>query len=167
MKHRRTRRAEFVCAVTEVLFARGLPEEIIDMILRVRSYAADIIRCAGVDMQSKTRDIRMAIRWFAMNMCLSDPLVVRSRRWHWTHKDVHLTALEELFIHTRWQVAACPVFPYRFAIPAQQVGMAGAAGSGGKSSEFVSVLYQSAAGFSPSERWRSIIHSSHERYDAQ
>lgn len=114
MRHRSIVRADFVCVVTEVLLNRGLPYEIIHLILGLRDYAANVIRRAAMDLPSDSRNVRMAIRWFVMDTGAPDPFIARSHGWHWVHPaDANMSALDELIIHTRWQIAGCPVPPYR------------------------------------------------------
>ena len=112
-------RADFTDAVTEVLLTRGLPEDIIQLILGTRDYAADTIRRAALDMHSPARDVRMAIRWFLMtDRGLQEPFVVRSGGWHWVNPTAgeNLTPLNELIMHTDWHIAGRPVPPYRHAL---------------------------------------------------
>ena len=112
-------RADFTDAVTEVLLTRGLPEDIIQLILGTRDYAADVIRRMALGMPSGARNIRMSIRWFVMGMGLPEPFVVRGRGWRWVDPtDDNMTALEELVILTRWQMTGRHVPPY---IPARAV----------------------------------------------
>lgn len=114
MKHPHKLRTEFTNAVNELMLKRGIPEDITQIILGVRNYAANVIRSYALQMQSPKRSMRISIRWFTMNIGLQDPFVMRNRAWHWTEpNDKNITAIDELIIYTKWNIAGRPATPYR------------------------------------------------------
>jgi len=111
--HRRVMRANFVQAATFVLSLMGLPDEIVDIVLNRRDYAADVIRRVALDMITSSRASRMSIRWFRMHTGCSDPVFVCNHSWHWIDpNDVRMSSVEEFITLTLWINEGRPVPPY-------------------------------------------------------
>ena len=103
MVHSRQRRNAFVAAVCECLRARGLPDEIVSIILGITAHAVNVIVRAARAMTSDHRSVRLSVRWFRLNAGLPDPVFVRNQSWHWVDRiDCRMTYADESVIHEKW-----------------------------------------------------------------
>ena len=111
--HRRIVRALFVREATNMLLLKGLPAEIVELIIGVRDHAASVIQNAFHQMVNSNRDIRMSIRWFRTQMGLRDPVFVCNQSWHWIDPDdMYMSLIEEFIIISTWMQEGRPVPPY-------------------------------------------------------
>ena len=111
--HSHRARKAIVAAAHDVLVTRGLPDDIISVIVGTFPYAANIIRCFAVGMMTVQRDIRMSIRWFRLNGGSPDPVFMCNHGWHWIdNTDLHMSLDDEFHINETWNRAGRPVPPY-------------------------------------------------------
>jgi len=101
--HSRQRWNAFVAAARESLYARGLPDDIVSIILGTTAHAVSVIVRGARAMTSDHRSVRLSVRWFRLNAGLPDPVFVRNHSWHWVDRfDRHMTYVEESAIHEKW-----------------------------------------------------------------
>ena len=107
--HNRQRRNAFVAAVRESFRARGLPDEIVSVILGTAVHAVNVIVRAARAMNSDHRAIRLSIRWFRLNAGLPEPVFVCNHSWFWVDRvDLHIAYADEFCIHETWVACGRP-----------------------------------------------------------
>lgn len=111
--HRHKTRQQVVAAAHDAFSARGLPDDLISVIIGTFAYAANTIRRVAVSMMTLRRDIRMSIRWFRLHGGSTDPVFLCNHSWHWINNtDLHMSHDEEFHIIETWNHAGRPVPPY-------------------------------------------------------